>query len=279
MFKLQKDNPVQKFFSSFLGGEDKGLTEEEKAWKKYIPMSKEQAEEILTQDLPPGTKVELTVNKNGQGKITITAEDIIEESRVFDLKDHRVFEDFDSKMIIDDAGKGYGRSLMRNEIEFFSTCGVKRFEISAELAAGGYVWARLGFLPDNLNMVKSAMGRRFENIKSLLTDKEQETVQEIIEFKDEKDLWRLADTQIDMLPRLRDAFKKAHDGNVDAQGIVKSMYYVDFEKLDERKSVPMGSSFLAASRFLAHLDFDNKEQMDRAEKYVGGWKTCLKKSP
>lgn len=104
------------------------------AWKRYIPMPEVEAINILKRDLPPEAEVTITVEKKGSGWIKIKGAGI-NESRTFNFKRGVVNS---GHMKVDSNKKGIGRHIMRNEIEFFATCGMKRFEICATSAAGGY---------------------------------------------------------------------------------------------------------------------------------------------
>jgi hypothetical protein len=93
-------------------------------WNKYIPLSHEQAIEILTRDLPPETEVRITLEADGKGLIAMRAKGIFDESynncekRHFNLKEGTLG---DGNFTVNKAhqGSGVGRHVLRNEMEFF----------------------------------------------------------------------------------------------------------------------------------------------------------------
>lgn len=266
---LQKTkSPLRKWLSSIFGL----MSQRVDPWQQYVPMTREQAMEILKRDLPPEAEIDLKVRRNGSGSISISARGI-DESRTFDLKKGVVYS---GCMEVTGAhkGKSIGRHIMRNEIEFFSACGAEKYKIYAALSAGGYTWARLGFLPDNIDYLKEGVEDRYKILKTLLDDQEKNLMQDVLEFSDARDIWRLADTRIDLAPRLRDIFKKAADGDKTAKRKCEKISEIDYpikDELDGGKPQPVGRLLLAGITWYGHLNFKDKEQMERAGQYVGGW--------
>src|SRR5690349_5694888 len=95
-----------------------GIFRRKGPWEKFVPMTREQAEEILKRDMPPDTKVSVDVRESGRGDITIKSNDI-DESRTFNLETHLLDSGCMEVNSPDAKGKGLGRHIMRNEIEFF----------------------------------------------------------------------------------------------------------------------------------------------------------------
>lgn len=257
------------------------------AWDRFIPMDREQAEAFLKRDLPPQTGVTITLDENGAGEIYFRCEGVLEETRPFDLG---MYEVYSGNMQVKKQGRGLGRLLMRNEIEFFKRCGVKKFNILASSTAGGYTWARLGFLPDNIeasafNMyARLAIQTNLSAITPFMTEEEKEDLQKLCQIKAPHDMWRIADSVIDINPRLTEAFNNEAGLQATAPYFqdlynvrsLKSYFSINptsryiKDRVQEGKPVLAGRVLLAGTEWHAHLDFDNKEQMQRVSRYVGG---------
>lgn len=248
------------------------------AWERYIPMTKEEAINVLKRDLPSEAEVTITVNENGSGLIRIDGAGI-DEARTFNFEKGVIYC---GHMVVDYKNKGIGRHIMRNEIEFFAICGMKRFEIYAALSAGGYAWARLGFLPDSCEKIREEVRERFKDIKSLLNRRSRRTINSILEFKSPTDIWRLADYQLDLTVRLTKVFEKANCGHKNAKKACKKISTNNKTEEKEYKKTmiesfekgavqPLGRVLLAGTSWGGHIDFDNKQQMERVGQYVGGW--------
>lgn len=246
-----------------------GVTSEE-TWRKYMPISEDEAKKILLQDMPQDTIVKITLGTDGIGSLAIS-HDEVNDNRSFSME-QKVVDN--GMMHTNTNGAGLGRKLMRNEIEFFAACGIQHFNIQAGSSAGGYAWARFGFLPKGTpeNFIDKARNR-YERIQPLLTTEEQQTVEDILEFKNPQDMWRLADMKTDLAPRLRDIFRKAAAGNATAANQKDRMFSVIKQYKREGTEMPIGRVLMAGNKWEGTLDFANKEQMDRIEKYVGGWKS------
>lgn len=242
----------------------------EETWRKYMPMSEDEAKEILLQDLPQDAIVKITLGTDGIGSLTIS-HDELNDNRSFSLQQKVV----DSGLMHTNTnGNGLGRKLMRNEIEFFSVCGVRHFNIQAGSTAGGYAWARFGFLPKETpeSFIEKAR-YRYERIQPLLTQEERQTVEDVLEFKNPQDMWRLADMKTDLAPRLRDIFRAAAAGNKVAARQKDRMFSIIKQYKREGTEMSLGRVLLAGNKWEGTLDLANKEQMERIEKYVGGWKS------
>ncbi|HTK85660.1 MAG TPA: hypothetical protein VL625_11315 [Patescibacteria group bacterium] len=236
-------------------------------------MTREQAEEILKRDMPLDTTVSLTVREDGRGRIAIKSKDI-DESRSFNLVDHALHSGCMELNSDGAKGKGLGRHIMRNEIEFFRACGVKKFNIYAALTNGGYTWARLGFVPESTAGFAGTVKTRVEKLSPLLTTEEKETLADIAKFRSTKDIWRLADLKVDMRERLTSVFKKAAEGDVQARYLTSAIEDMngDIEtQLRSKKELMIGRLLLTGTSWDGNLFFDDKEQMARVENYVGGW--------
>lgn len=248
--------------------------ESDRIWNTYVPMSRDEAKKILAQDLPRGVKIDISINRNGRGNVHMAGKGIYEE-RPFDLGKKVVNTGY---MELSKQDKGIGRNIMRNEIEFFSACGANKYKIYAALEAGGYAWARFGFLPEYPGDIKDTVTSRFNRLKPIMRKKELDVLQHIIDFDTPKDIWDLADLPIDLAPRLRKIFKDAAKGEKDAKILRKKLLKIPYvtKSLFNKKALNepqnLGRVLLARSEWDGYLDFTDNEQMARVEKYVGGWK-------
>lgn len=248
-----------------------------KAWEEHVPMTKARAVRMLTRGLPRGTKVSIDVDSDGAGSLDMKADYIEEVSKGFDLESGVAQSGY---MALEKTGGGLGRKIMRNQIEFFKATGIKKLEMFAGLDAGGYTWARLGFLPyskgehrsDFLDL-KKEVKQRYKKLEPLLDSREKGRMEKILEFKDGKDVWKLADARIDLKKRLREVFRKAANDNRQAQKVqekVSSLVNSD-DLQDEKKPLTIGRILLAGTTWYGEMDFNNKAQMKRVENYVGGF--------
>lgn len=252
----------------------KAAIKKQDPWKKFIPMPIEEAKRFLKRDLPDSTVVMFDFGKNGTGCLTMIASGVFVDKRNFDLKKGIVTEGY---MAVDQnqQGKNIGRNIMRNEIEFFQMCGVNRFSIQAGAAAGGYTWSRFGFLPEYGGIVRDQLRERYRAIRPLLTRDEKNIVQRGLRFKSNADLWKVADTDIDVSDRIKYIFNSSGmDQNSLKYQLVETIGAENIsDYCGEGKKAPVGRILLAGMSWPGYLDFNEKDQMNRAEKYVGGWKS------
>lgn len=259
---------IQNFFCDLFS------IQHDRIWNAYIPMSRDEAEKMLSQDLPRGTEIDIRINSRGSGTVRMKGKNIDEE-RSFHLGQRVVNAGY---MAVSKQDKGIGRNIMRNEIEFFAACGANKFKIYAALEAGGYAWARFGFLPEDPGEVKSTITKRFKRLLPIMKKKEIDALQGIIDFDNPKDIWNLADLPLDVAPRLRQVFKDAVDGDKDAKKLSKKLLKIPYvmKSLFNKKALAepqnLGRVLLARSEWDGYLNFTDKEQMARVEQYVGGWK-------
>lgn len=246
-----------------------GITTDE-TWDKYVPMTEYAAKQILLQDMPEDTIVKITLGTDGVGSLAIS-HDEVNDNRSFNMSQHVV----DSGLLHTTTnGQGLGRKLMRNEIEFFAACGIQQFNIQAGSSAGGYAWARFGFLPlGNQQQFTDKVRYRLDKIQALLTDQETQEIEDALRFRTPQDMWRLADMKTDLAPRLKEVFRKASSGNNDAARQKDRMFAIIKQYKREGTEMPIGRVLMAGNKWEGTLNLADKEQMARIEKYVGGWKS------
>lgn len=249
-------------------------------WDKYVPMPFAEAKEILTRDLPEGTSVALDfVRGGGQGMLSISGQGFF-ETRTFDM-DRKVIHP-GMVSATKQKGHGYGRIIMRNEIEFFKSCGVKRFNINASSTAGGYVWARFGFMPapEAIIPLLTRLQDNFKALKDILTPQEQQDVKNAIRGRGlPDDVWGVSDLRVDIAPRLREVFAKANSGDAAARTLSDQLTKVEgiknaiAEITHDQQAMPLGRALLAGSYWQGYFDLNNPVQTERASKNIGGWKS------
>ncbi len=267
----------------------------EDSWEKYSPFTQDEAREILTRDLPKQTDVRFTVQDKGYISFKIEADNIISEMRSCDFREHEAYKGV-LEVAHYERGHGLGRALMRNQIEFYRACGIKKMEINAASEAGAYAWARMGFLPKDIEYdLKREVQHRWQMFEGLLTNEEISgfekpgTIYSALDMRRREDLWQIADQRADMAPRIRDLFSRAANGDMAAAELADDLQscYVDAKvvigrwglpKFDLQQEVlggqymPIGRLLLMRTEWEGYLDFNNEKQMARVESYVGGWK-------
>lgn len=235
-------------------------------WNGAIPLTPQQAVDVLTGDLPEGTKASINQVRvsDGSGKISVS-------DGAFDFD-----TDFDLKKKTGDAGsytvddkkqdRKIGRTVVRNKIEFLHACGVKRLEIYAASTHGGYVWARLGFLPEKVthSSFQSDVGdyarERYFAIRHLLPESERKTMDRATKLKRRKDLWAVADCRFD----LKNVVLKEDRGMKWDSDLVA--------RARQGQAIPAGFYMLAGSRWSGVMNLNDGQQMKRVGEYVGGWR-------
>jgi hypothetical protein len=261
------------------------------AWQTYIPdLTAEQAKDILRRDLPLGYgDIVLRVAPSGFGILQIAHEDFDEE-RTFNLKIGIV--DFGVLRVDNNREQGTGRRALRNEIELFRALGAKMFNVHA-CDGGAYMMARFGMLPDDINSkefiaeTKTPVAKKLAALEPLLTAAESSALAGPAAFEKAEDMWRLADTNIDIGPRLKILFAKAAAGDAAAAATQKAIlaavddtYFArngariiaDInEHVAAGKAVPASRVMLAGTYWEGHIDMSDSKQMARAGKYSGGW--------
>lgn len=242
-------------------------TADDVAWKRHVPFTREEAYEILTRDLPAGTHLYIHVTRSGHGEISLSHDQPkFSDKRTFELDKHLVHEGY---MRIEDQGKGLGRTIMRNEIEFFAACGVKEFKIHASSEAGAYTWSRLGFSTKNPRLLMKHVNRRFKRIEPLLNDQERADIRAIIDTAGPDSAHEIASLRQDIGARVRAAFANATDRKLCAAlrgipALKKDLAKTDF--------LPLGRTLLTSDDYDGYLNLTDIKKMMEVGDYVGGWK-------
>jgi hypothetical protein len=254
-------------------------------WKKYIPMTVKKAGAILGRDLPGHVRFSMELNADGSASFCLfDKEGVFSDSREVDFEKGVLLPGY---VECSDQGRGIGRTMLRNQIEFFRACGIRRFKITAGLEAGGYSWARFGFLPRNIEgpyfkqHTREHVRERYKLIENLLTGEEKGKLKDIIRLRRLKDIWRLADAPVDVGPRLNVLFNKSAARATRADDPMRTLFNLLASsdkaskmirrRMEQGESVSVGRLCLSGASWDGILNFDNKEQMRRAGDYVGGW--------
>lgn len=247
-------------------------------WNKYIPITPERAQEIMRRDLPAETNVRIEIYNRGRGKIHLRGGGIMEK-RLFDLGNRNILPGH--IQLNEKAGaNGYGRAVIRNEIELFRECRAKEFCIGAGSTAGGYVWARFGFLPTREALPQLSLGLKAtaEKLQDILTTEERIDVAVLAEVYKAENVWQIADLRQDLGPRLRDLFTKAQSGDQTSLAICDKLK--DIPAINNQMALitsaeapfPLGRALLAGSNWNGYFKLENQKQIDRARNNVPGWR-------
>lgn len=257
-------------------------------WNKYIPFSPQTAVEILTGDLPKSTRVYLyDVYPHGQGDLKIGKPYAAELGRCFG--DHRSFDLSEGTvesgfMMIGTQlrGRGIGRIMMRNQIEFFHACGARDFKIMAGSNNGGYTWARMGFLPTGSESpyfnkeIIIPFKQKMKALKPFLPRALYREVMGSISFDDPHAIWQIADQRVDIMPHLKPLYdSKGHirNGLKKKQDRLTTIARDVFNEASQGGTgLPLGRLLLTGSTWNGVLKMDDPVQMARVGRYVGGWR-------
>lgn len=254
-------------------------------WLSALPVSPEYASSILLRDLPPSTF--LTVDVRG-GLLNSASSQIFDSGYAyrgnvsFNLARKTAYFD----LVRDETpNNAVGRTMMRNQIEFLNTIGIRELKLFAALQAGGYVHARAGFLPGYFDVEGLTLNRReishfarerYNELSPLLTAGEKAESEPLLAVREARDLWRMADLRADLTERLKTSFTSA--ANQTSRFVPQhkndhpDLSEQFFARVRDGKKVTLGQALLAGSQWTGSLDFTNKEQMARAGNYLGGWK-------
>ncbi|MGZ9097139.1 MAG: hypothetical protein ACXW30_02440 [Micavibrio sp.] len=266
-----------------------------KLWNKFIPLTPKQAVEVLGRDLPPETTFTISgLDQEGDGDLDIAAPKK-DQSGGAQFEQNQSF--YFSKKTLDsgvshvDAAyqqKNLGRTIYRNQIEFFHACGIRKFFLYATLGNGAYTWARLGFLPVDVksdSFKKTVIGparKRFAALEAILPADERAVLESALKFRKRDDLWRLVDTKTDLRPLIKPddferqgkIFKHLSQTMSLADTIKTCKTLRDIYDVAVERNVPLkaGRLLMVGLSWDAELDMGNVSQMRRVGQYTGGWK-------
>lgn len=269
-----------------------GAVEKTRRWNEFIPLTPTAACKILRRDLPRDMAVSLVIKADGSGDMVFQLDGKFRDRAYFNFP-QKLLDAGIIRVESGHMGKGYGRTLFRNQIEFFYICGARRFEILASLENGGYSWARAGFLPDDIDsedflddcLLPALSSARA--LAPLLTGREKKTLTKILTLRHREDFWKIADAPIDIGKRLTISFNIAaggHDAPMRtqrrAQKLLKALeehfgadlYAYMKERAAMGESVRIGRLLLTGTSWSGAIDMENPAQMRRFGDYAGGFK-------
>lgn len=244
---------------------------DEKNWNRLMPIPAALAVAILRRDLPDDCTYNISFSGD-EGWLFLDGRDA-SDSRKFNMA-HGVVQPGDLVIRNDAQYQGLGRLIMRNQIEFFHAIGMKHLQINASSQAGGYSWARMGFLPDMPldPEFTRVLQRRYELIKPFLAATDMPDALPL-PIKQPHDLWAIADASADIAPRLPDFFSKAAQSFSGGDKEISNTIACLFEnRLRQGKSVTLGQFLLAGTTYPASLDLNDVAPLKRAGAYAGGWR-------
>lgn len=261
-------------------------------WNNRIGISPESALNTLTRDLPlcdidilfPNAKSELSFLF-----FIRTRDNTLQDRRRTDLVNMRVMT---GRMMVDTQQRALGRTLMRNEIEFFHAMGAQGMDIFAGMTSGAYAWARFGFLPTteckNI-FLKHALPSRYHAILPFLTKSDKTEIAAAIKLNSPTDIWAISDQRTDVQEamanalypsayapislKLRKIFSKVSQslsGGTDSLLLNKGHAQ---DMLLRKAPTTLGQYLLLGGYWSGKLDFDNPQQMNRVSNYVGGFQS------
>lgn len=141
-------------------------------------------------------------------------------------------------------GKGFGKKLLRNQIEFYQKAGVRRIETTASKDVGGYAWARYGFVPARTSWesLKVEISARLKVLSNTLTKRQVTSIQKMLKSDDPRTIWKVSDLRLQVKPVVPGA---------------------------KSTSEPLGSALLRGAKWFGELDLRDAAAMARTRKYMG----------
>lgn len=136
-----------------------------------------------------GAVIFSTEFKSSDGK------DVGKATRTFDptsgVVEHTLFRVDSSQQ-----GKGLGTAYLKNNIDAYRKAGLKTVRIKAGAENGAYAWAKLGFVPDQ-NSWDRLRGDLVSDkaVLSKFTPEENTSLKTLLDEKNPKGIWALADSQ------------------------------------------------------------------------------------
>lgn len=244
---------------------------DEKLWAQRMPIPSALAVAILQRDLPPDCTYNISLYDD-EGWLFLDGDDA-SDSRKFDMACGTV-QPGDLVIRHDAQYQGLGRLILRNQIEFFHAIGMKQLKINAAREAGGYSWARMGFLPDMPldSELTDNLQRRYELIKPFLTAAATPDLLPV-PVKQPHDLWAIADASVNIAACLPAFFSAAAQSFSGSDKEISNTIGALFDRrLRDGKPVTLGQFLLAGMSYPAFLDLNDASQLKRVGDYAGGWR-------
>jgi hypothetical protein len=93
------------------------------------------------------------------------------------------------------AGEGDVPRILRGQIDSYKKMGLENVQVSASLEAGGYAWAKYGFVPDRMSWqhLQRLTKVTLNNLDNAIDPGVMEIARNIANDSDPKSIWRLSD--------------------------------------------------------------------------------------
>lgn len=239
-------------------------------WAKRIDMCPNHAYEILTRDLPEQTRVSFSFSGTNS-TLKMAAR---EPSGKLICADARNF--LTNKVVSEGSvenhtkGSGFGRILLRNEIDFFVHAGFKSMDFTCA-NKGQFTWAYSG-LPINLGYrgdneeISSKLKNDFLEFEDYLPEETQGEVWPYLQLKDKYDLFRIA---------RHPASLPLDSRNEKTEAIVEKYIDANASKKLYQKDIWSGEHPVTVGRLLlshiwkSHLDLRNKDELEMLKQNLG----------
>lgn len=254
---------------------DQGLDPSFENWSRFIPMRPDDTYDLLTEGLPGGVQIEISIDERGQATIrTNLSEDgqtLIADERTLSLGKEKSINPGDLFVSEQFKGHRYGRKSLRNQIEFGHACGARTLRMKAAGTTGSYLWAEAGFLCDQAkrpNIAEDLRGRleqldRFCNIPP----KTYGALMEAIYGGQDDMLQRIVAFDND----IKASITRDYDFDLMAAYDKEGMTPKTIEDFCARKdgSVPLGRALLYNFEWPAYADLNDPAQVQRLDAYFG----------
>lgn len=129
------------------------------------------------------------------GIVTTNAGNVrLEGERSFNLVQRYVVH---ANMKADPTGTGVGRTFIKNSMTLYKECDFRHVRLTAGDRAGGYVWARLGFVPSKTDwaVIKSQVIAKIEQIGDQIPPSAQRVLSSALNSADPRGIWAIARCQ------------------------------------------------------------------------------------
>lgn len=263
-------------------------------WNLNIPLSPQDFYNIMTAGLPARTQVVLSyfagVSLTTNTTISVSAANSsdFDDSRQIDFKRGIIST---GNIEVDEAcqGQGIGRRLIANYIELGKALGLNFFEAKAGNLNGAYTWAKFGIyldMDDKLSANRAGLSAtcldRLDNLEGLIPAALLVKAKSFICLSDPEDITKIADLDFDLFS-VEQIWDEGDNSNP-LKALFKNCVEEEQEKEQCRvraaakycrdKKIPftLGRYLLAGQSWDGIIDFKNVAQMERVEKYIGGWK-------
>lgn len=271
-------------------------------WEENIPVDAGLFYELFARNFADPITIDMDLTGNG---FNVQLSDESQRfSGVFEYlkREDPVLGNLDSSLIVQEPhrGRGIGKNWIRSQVEFLILMGDPVFKFCAMLENGGYSWARSGahldlsplygdtrqyhshrlmarldalrhFVPADeygraraycrlinkddpraLASIDCAMG---EEMAQDVSENKSKIRQNLIEFFD-----------VYPHPSLRKSWDVAAD---EMRGLGSALERASAQK----RNATLGEVLLSQVSWPAKIDLNNRAQMERVEKFVGGWRT------